>query len=137
MKARWPRTRRDERGQTLVEFVLWTPVMFALLAAGVQWGMYLWARHVAETAAQTGAITAQDEYASDPGHWYADSRQAALGQITALAPKLLQNPSATPSQSGTTVTVTVTGEVPHILWSWFTPAIQISATGPIEQWSTP
>jgi hypothetical protein len=99
--------------------------------------MYLWAAHVAETAAQRGAITAQDEYASDPAHWYTDAQQAALGQISALAPNLLQAPAAAPSQSGSTVTVTVTATVPHILWTWFTPAVEASVTGPIEQWSTP
>ena len=130
--------RQDrEAGQSIVEFVIWTPILFALLAAGIQWGMYLWAKHVAESAAQQAAITAQDEYASDPSHWYADSRQTALGQIHALAPDLLESPAAVPSQSGTTVTVTVTATVPHILWSWFTPGIDVSATGPIEQWSAP
>jgi len=135
-----PRRRRDEdreAGASIVEFVFWAPVLFAVLAAGIQWGLYEWAYQVAQSAAQAGSATAQQEYASDAAHWYDDSQQAALGQVDALAPNLLEDPTATASQSGTTVTMTVHADVPHILWSWFTPDLTVSSTGSIEQWTAP
>lgn len=136
MRIRERSKDRSERGYSVVEFVLWTPVLFAVLAFAVQAGMYLWADHVAKSAAQAAALTAQDEYAGDPGHWYADSRQTALGQIQALAPELLQEPVAAPSRSGATVTVTVTAHVPRVLFPFLT-SVTATASGPIEQWSTP
>ena len=136
MKIR-PRDKNErERGYGVVEFVLWVPLFFAALSFSLQLGLYLWAEHVAQSAAQAGALTAQDEYASDPAHWDADSRQAALGQIQALAPDLLQNPTATPGQSGGTVTVTVTAHVPRVLFP-FLDSVTVSASGPIEQWTAP
>ena len=140
MSRAWRGRRRNreerESGQTVVEFVLWTPVLFGCIAFAMQAGMYLWAEHVAQAAAQSGAVTAQDEYSSDHAHWYDDSQQAALGQIAQLAPSLLENPHAIPSQAGTTVTVTVTAHVPPILWPWMT-SVSVSASGPIEQWTAP
>ena len=136
MSRRARGTEDRERGYSVVEFVLWVPLLFAVLAFALQAGMYLWAEHVAQCAAQAGALTAQDEYANDRAHWLADARGAALGQIQNLAPALLANPAATPSQAGTTVTVTVTAHVPAILFPFLT-TVTATASGPIEQWTTP
>lgn len=138
MRRRWrPESREEsESGQTVIEFVLWTPVLFGAIAFAIQAGLYLWAEHVAQDAAQQAAITAQDEYASDPVHWYSDSRQAGLGQISQLAPNLLLDPHVDPGQQGTTVTVTVQASVPEVLFPFLTH-VSVSSSGPIEQWTKP
>ena len=53
------RVRARERGASTLEFVLLTPLLLAFVAASIQWTLYFFARHVAETAAQAGAATAQ------------------------------------------------------------------------------
>ena len=136
MNRRARRAQDREAGYSVVEFVLWVPLFFGLLAFALHAGMYLWAEHVAQSAAQAGALTAQDEYVGDRAHWYDDARQAALGQCRQLAPDLLQDPAAAPSQSGTTVTVTVTAHVPEILFPFLT-TVSASASGPVETWTTP
>jgi Flp pilus assembly protein TadG len=130
------RARARERGASTLEFVLLTPLLLAFIAASIQWTLYLFARHVAETAAQAGAATAQHEAAADPAHWQADAENTARQRIATLAPNLLTGLQITPiTGPDGTVGITVHATVPQVLSGWFTPDIDVHAQGPIERFS--
>ena len=55
------RNRQDkESGATAIEFVVWTPLLFLFMFGSVQFGLAMFARHVAVTAAEEGARTARE-----------------------------------------------------------------------------
>lgn len=127
------RSRARQRGASTLEFVLLTPLLLAFVGASVQWTLYFFARHVAETAAQAGAATAQREAAADPAHWQADAVSAARQRVAALAPNLLTSLQITPiTAADGTVGVAVHATVPAVLSSWFTPDVDVHAQGPTE-----
>ena len=69
--------RRDpESGSTAIEFVIWTPLLMFMILIVVQFALYLFAAHVASTAAQAGARAAREDEAAG-GAWQADATQAA------------------------------------------------------------
>jgi Flp pilus assembly protein TadG len=141
-RSRTPRTgppgqvRARERGASTLEFVLLTPLLLAFIAAAVQWTLYLFARHVADSAAQAGAATAQHEATTDPAHWQTDAENTARQRIATLAPNLLTGLQITPiTGADGTVGITVHATVPAVLSSWFTPDVDVHAQGPIEHFS--
>ena len=138
--SRHPRRPGDrgarQRGASTLEFVLLTPLLLAFIAASMQWTLYFFARHVAETAAQAGATTAQREAAADPAHWQADAVAAARQRIADLAPNLLTGLQVTPiTGADGTVGISVHATVPPVLTTWFTPGIDAHAQGPIERFT--
>lgn len=80
--------RRDpESGSTAIEFVIWTPLLLFMILIAVQFALYLFAEHVASTAAQAGARVAREEQANpndQNGIWQADAQQAAQNWIDNL-----------------------------------------------------
>jgi Flp pilus assembly protein TadG len=91
--------RRDESGVTVVEFVIFTPILFLLMFGSVEIGLALFARHVAVTAAQEGARVAREDAANPKIDWQAASQTAAQGWVTDLLGNLVATaPVATPEQ---------------------------------------
>jgi Flp pilus assembly protein TadG len=79
--------RGRESGSTAVEFVLWTPLLLLMLLALVQLGLYLFAQHVATTAAQAGARAGRQDEPSDPNGWKTTASSAAVAWINDLIGK--------------------------------------------------
>ena len=120
-----------DRGMTAIEFVFLTPVLFFMIFATVQFGLYFFADHVAQAAAQAGARKARAEAHDNPG-WAADATEVANNYVQQLGPQLLTNPKAQPRRVGTSVSVQVTGQVPTIF-----PGMKFhvneKSQGPIER----
>ena len=127
--------RRDfgDRGMTAIEFVFLTPVLFFMIFATVQFGLYFFADHVAQAAAQAGARKARAEADPDPTGWQDKATSTAKSYIDQLGPNLLDGRVITPVQpDGATVGVRVTAHVPSIF-----PGLHFSvreqSQGPIER----
>jgi Flp pilus assembly protein TadG len=130
------RTDRDaESGVSAIEFVLWTPVLFFLLFATVQFGMYFFARHVAIAAAQEADRVARAEANNSQFDWVADARTKGDAWINTLAPSLLTGSSVAPCQTvgpPWTVSVRVTATVPAI-FPGMKMSVSETSTGVVEQ----
>jgi Flp pilus assembly protein TadG len=131
-----------------VELVLWTPMLFVVMFAAVQVGLYLFAQHVATSAAQEGAREARDnaypdeqagvDWAGQSTSYAAGWAQDLIGGLIAtngpaLAPTALpgsgyidfgtaQNPEA-----GVSLTFNVVSVIPYITFS-----VSASSEGPVE-----
>lgn len=118
---------------TAIEFVFLTPVLFFMIFATVQFGLYFFADHVAQAAAQAGARKARAEADADPGGWQGKATSTADSYIDQLGPNLLDGRSVTPLQPDpVTVGVRVTAQVPTIF-----PGMHFSvheeSQGPVER----
>jgi len=130
--AAGPRAYGD-RGMTAIEFVFLTPLLFFMIFATVQFGLYFFADHVAQAAAQAGARKARAEADQDPGGWQGKATSTAQTYINQLGPKLLDGQSITPLHpDAVTVGVRVTARVPTIF-----PGLHFSvheeSQGPVER----
>jgi Flp pilus assembly protein TadG len=121
---------------TAIEFVLLTPVLFFMIFATVQFGMYYFADHVAQAAARAGARRARDEAATGTD-WSADARLAAADRIRQLGPRLLVEPRVAASRDARdpdTVEVQVTARVPSVFpWPGFAFRVDEASQGPVER----
>ena len=99
--------------------MLWTPLLFFILLALVQIGIYLFAEHVAATAAQAGDRSGRQNeplYANDPQTWKGMAKAAANNWVDDLigqgvAKDINADPELSPLVNQCTpqiVTVTVT-----------------------------
>lgn len=129
----------DDRGMTAIEFVFLTPVLFFMIFATVQFGLYFFADHVAQAAAQAGARKARAEAAVPTSGWQDKATSTANSYINQLGPNLLDGREVVPVQSGSapdgfpaTAGVRVTGRVPSIF-----PGLHFSvreeSQGPVER----
>ncbi|BBA97924.1 hypothetical protein RVR_3905 [Actinacidiphila reveromycinica] len=125
-----------DRGMTAIEFVFLTPVLFFMIFATVQFGMYYFADHVAQAAARAGARKARDE-ASTGADWSGDASRAASDYISQLGPQLLIDPHVAPSrdpQDPETVRVQVTAKVPAVFpLPGFSFRVNETSSGPVER----
>ena len=101
--ARRPGRRDRESGSTAVEFVILTPVLMLILILLVQVAMYVFAEHVAATAAQAGDRAAREDLPSDPSGWKTSVNDAVTSWVGDLIGDGVDGP----------VTVT-TGVVPKV-----------------------
>lgn len=123
----------DDRGMTAIEFVFLTPVLFFMIFATVQFGLYFFADHVAQAAAQAGARKARAEADADPNGWSDKATSTADSYINQLGPNLLDGRHITPLRpDNVTVGVRVTANVPTIFPGLhFT--VRESSQGPVER----
>jgi Flp pilus assembly protein TadG len=139
--SRVPRANRREResGATAIEFVLWTPLLFLLMFGSVQFGLAMFARHVAVTAAQEGARSAREHLETDR-QWRPHATAAARDWVDNLIGGLLtgdlQAQIVGPTKGaypevGVSVSFSIVSAVPG--WN-----IKVGATseGPIECYYT-
>ncbi|MFF7193268.1 TadE family protein [Streptomyces sp. NPDC008079] len=123
----------DDRGMTAIEFVFLTPVLFFMIFATVQFGLYSFADHVAQAAAHAGARKARAEADADPGGWSGKATSAAEDRIDQLGPNLLDGRKVTSLQpDAATVGVRVTADVPTI-FPGFHFKVNESSQGPVER----
>jgi len=123
---------RGDRGMTAIEFVFLTPVLFFMIFATVQFGLYFFADHVAQAAAQAGARKARDQADQDPG-WQGKATATAASYIDQLGPNLLGGRHITTLHpDNVTVGVQITANVPTIFPGLhFT--VHESSQGPVER----
>lgn len=119
-------TSRD-RGSSSVEIVVLLPLIFVLLFAMVQGGLWFHARAVALGAAQEGArVAAAENSSGDAGIFAASSFIADAGSGVVL------NPAVTASRTHTTTTVTITGQAQSLI-PFLNPSVAQSASFPTER----
>jgi Flp pilus assembly protein TadG len=137
MRLRRAGNRDRESGTTAIEFMVWTPLLMFLIVVAVQLAMYLFAEHVASTAAQAGARAAREDEATESG-WQGAATDAAKSWVnnligtgsgaTASAFVVKPAPNAcTPAQ----VEVTVTFKVYSV---WGTMTVTGKNEGPVENY---
>ncbi|WP_436232702.1 TadE family protein [Actinacidiphila alni] len=123
----------SDRGMTAIEFVFLTPVLFFMIFATVQFGLYFFADHVAQAAAQAGARKARAEADADPGGWSDKATAEAKDRIEQLGPNLLDGRQVTAVQpDAVTVGIRVTADVPTI-FPGFHFKVNESSQGPVER----
>lgn len=122
-----------DSGMTAIEFVFLTPVLFFMIFATVQFGLFYFADHVAQAAAQAGARKARAEADANPGGWEAKARETASSYIRQLGPNLLEGPTVTSTgPADNTVGVRVTATVPTV-FPGMTFTVDEQSQGPIER----
>jgi Flp pilus assembly protein TadG len=123
----------SDRGMTAIEFVFLTPVLFFMIFATVQFGLYFFAEHVAQAAAQAGARKARAQADADPTGWSITATDTARTYILQLGPKLLTGGQIKPVQpDAATVGIQVTGNVPTIFPGMHFQVHALSQ-GPVER----
>lgn len=135
------RNRQDkESGATAIEFVLWTPLLFLFMFGSVQFGLAMFARHVAVTAAQEGARTAREQAAADPRGWQTAAKDDATKWVNQLIGGLVTDgvqASPIPAKTlaypevGMEVSFSIVSVIPH--WQFHVDAV---SQGPIECYYT-
>jgi Flp pilus assembly protein TadG len=122
-----------DAGMTAIEFVFLTPVLFFMIFATVQFGLYFFADHVAQAAAQAGARKARAEADANPGGWQGEARNTANDYMQQLGPRLLEGPDVqTVAPSANTVGVHITARVPTI-FPGLDLTVDARSQGPVER----
>jgi len=122
-----------DRGMTAIEFVFLTPLLFFMIFATVQFGLYFFADHVAQAAAQAGARKARAEADADPAGWSDKAKATAGDYIDQLGPNLLDGRSITAlNPDPATVGIRVTGDVPTVFPGMHF-SVHESSQGPVER----
>ena len=126
-------TRGDDSGMTAIEFVLLTPVLFFMIFATVQFGLYFFADHVAQAAAQAGARKARATVDAQPGAWRGEARDVVDSYIRQLGPQLVLSPDVKmvqPEQN--TVGVEITARIPTV-FPGLDLTVHAQSMGPVER----
>lgn len=122
-----------DSGMSSVEFVVITPVLFALLFLIAQFALYFFADQVAQAAAQAGARKARATADADPGGWAQQAHDTAANRIRSLGPSLVGDPVIQPATVGTDqVKVTVQADVVQVI-PFLHLHVTATSTGPIER----
>lgn len=126
-------TRGDDSGMTAIEFVLLTPVLFFMIFATVQFGLYFFADHVAQAAAQAGARKARATADARPGAWRGEARDVVDSYIGQLGPQLVLSPDVKTLQpEQNTVGVEITARIPTV-FPGLDLTVHARSTGPVER----
>lgn len=126
-------TRGDDSGMTAIEFVLLTPVLFFMIFATVQFGLYFFADHVAQAAAQAGARKARATADAQPGAWRGEAQDVVDSYIRQLGPQLVLSPDVKmlqPEQN--TVGVEITARIPTV-FPGLDLTVHAQSAGPVER----
>jgi Flp pilus assembly protein TadG len=98
-----------ESGATAIELVIWTPLLFLVMFTTVQFGLWIFARHVAISAAQEGARQARYNAYPDPNGWADSSKTYTSKWVTDLIGGLVVNGSLqVDAQPGRTINLQTT-----------------------------
>ncbi|MFF8094519.1 TadE family protein [Streptomyces sp. NPDC016675] len=124
---------RGDSGMTAIEFVLLTPVLFFMIFATVQFGLYFFADHVAQAAAQAGARKARATAHDQPGGWRGEAQDVVDSYIRQLGPQLVLSPDVKllqPEQD--TVGVEITARIPTV-FPGLDLTVHAQSMGPVER----
>ncbi|GHJ01254.1 hypothetical protein TPA0906_31190 [Streptomyces olivaceus] len=126
-------TRGDDSGMTAIEFVLLTPVLFFMIFATVQFGLYFFADHVAQAAAQAGARKARATADAQPGGWRGEANDVVDSYIRQLGPQLVLSPEVKTLQpQQDTVGVEITARIPTV-FPGLDLTVHAQSMGPVER----
>ncbi|AOW88488.1 TadE family protein [Streptomyces olivaceus] len=126
-------TRGDDSGMTAIEFVLLTPVLFFMIFATVQFGLYFFADHVAQAAAQAGARKARATADAQPGGWRVEANDVVDSYIRQLGPQLVLSPDVKTLQpQQDTVGVEITARIPTV-FPGLDLTVHAQSMGPVER----
>ncbi|MBF8169533.1 MULTISPECIES: TadE family protein [Streptomyces] len=126
-------TRGDDSGMTAIEFVLLTPVLFFMIFATVQFGLYFFADHVAQAAAQAGARKARATADAQPGGWRGEANDVVDSYIRQLGPQLVLSPDVKTLQpQQDTVGVEITARIPTV-FPGLDLTVHAQSMGPVER----
>lgn len=124
---------RDDRGMSAIEFVFLTPILFFVIFVTVQFGLYFFADHVAQAAAQAGARKARAEADQDRSGWAGKAKDTADSYIQQLGPNLLVGPTVRAFGNPTgSVGVQVTARVPTV-FPGMSFSVDETSEGPVER----
>ncbi len=118
---------------TAIEFVVLTPLLFFMIFATVQFGLYYFAQDIAQAAAQAGARKARAQADVDHSGWRGTAEATTSGYIRQLGPQLLEAPQVSAIQpSAHTVGVRVQAQVPSV-FPGLDLSVHASSRGPVER----
>jgi Flp pilus assembly protein TadG len=129
------RTRRDDRGASVVELAVLAPGFLMVIMLIVQFGLWFNARQAALAAAQAGAQVAREDAAISPGGWQAAAQQASTKYYDGLNSSLLSSLTANAwGDPANQVHVTVSGPMGYSVFNFFGIKWTITETagGPVE-----
>lgn len=129
---RYRRHRRGDRGALTLSYVIIVPVFLLAVMVIVQASLWYLGRQAALAAARQGADAARVVGAPNGA-----GPRAALAFARSAASGYLLGPSAdSAGSSGTTVAITVRGQVPSLVPGVVINVSQV-ARAPVEQFTTP
>lgn len=125
LAGRWDPERGS--GGTSLAYILLMPAVLLLIFGGIEFGLHDYARSLAVAAAHAGvrAATAAPASASR-------GRQAAEDFLGHQAAGTLSDPTVTVTQTGETITVTITAVAPSLI-PLTHPSVVGEAAAPIER----
>jgi len=136
-----PNRRERESGATAIEFVLWTPVLFLLMFGSVQFGLAMFARHVAVTAAQEGDRVGREEaypyYTRGSTAWQGKAQSTAIDWVENIIGGLVSSKGVTakatgqPGAANPEVRVEVSFSIVTAIPDW-TFGVDAVSQGPVE-----
>ena len=126
-----PERHGPQRGSVTTELVILLPVVFGILFAIIQGGLFLYGREVARHAANA-AVSAT----TSVGGTAANGRAAAAEVLAQMGDGLLAHPTIDVVSTGTEVHATVTGQAPDLTPFLVLPTITQSAAGTPERFTT-
>lgn len=122
-----PRRCRGDSGSASTELVIVMPLLLLLVLASVHVGLWFHARHLVNAAAQEGARAARASGATDSDGY--DRAQQILGDPGSNS---VTSPAIVVTRSGSSVTVSVTGQAPPVI-PGLAMSVSASSTSPIEE----
>lgn len=121
------RQLREEKGASIVEFVITVPALFLLVLLIIQFALAWHAQHVALGAAQEGARIARAEDSST-----AAGRARAIAFLDDAAPNLITGKNVAVTRTATAASVRVRGKVIVVL-PGLSFHVDETAQGPVER----
>ncbi len=131
--AREAAATRGDSGMTAIEFVFLTPILFFMIFATVQFGLYFFADHVAPGRRPGGREKARATAHDQPGAWRGEARDVVDSYIRQLGPQLVVAPDVTmlqPEQD--TVGVEITARIPTV-FPGLDLTVHAQSVGPVER----
>lgn len=125
--SNWRAGTRGDRGSPAIGVALALPVLFAIIFLAVQAGLWFFARSVVHAAAQEGArVSAARDASLQSG---LDTASAFAGRVGGT---MLVGVTVSGERSGTSTTVTVTGQTVRLM-PLMDLQVSQSATLPVER----
>jgi Flp pilus assembly protein TadG len=124
------RPSNGERGSVTIEAVILMPLLFLMIFAIVQAGLYYHAQSTARSIANGAVQVTRVE-----GGTEAAGRADAVARLDSVGTELISNRNIAVDRGPEQSTVTITGRAPSIIGIPLT--VRQTATGPTERWVAP
>jgi hypothetical protein len=125
--ARSRARRRDERGASAVELVLYMPLLMIIILLAVQFALVYLGGQVASGAAREGARAARVSSDAARGH------QVAQDLVDDIGAGVLEDARIEVQVGAENARVTVSGHAEKVLWFLPIPDVNETVVGPLER----